>query len=334
MGRQDRWKGPDLFLDLCAQLPKTSFRYIHIYGPTTEVAGASSLTAINEIAGNRGLKFQSNRALPWPMLQELFATRAMVTVLPSRRDTFNLVAVESLLHGCPTVLSIRSGAVDFLDSAFPGIPYVKLDVAKMAASFDDVLGLCLHYEDHRRALRDYIEGRDPLPYGRPIRSIYHEPSTADRAAVHLAERLGEELLKHIHDKVLPAAERSSRYDFKQYFIATQGWSQYEMGSEIFETALDVGATVARLNQELKLEDDQATIAVPPEVGNRIIHELAPIINAADRSRIYRILALLERERGNDVLFATYLLRHFRRTGRSSEPELALIGRDPLPNGFG
>ena len=94
VGRQDRWKGPDLFLDLCAQLPKGSFRYIHLYGPGTEVAGRTSLDAIASTAGYRELKFQSNRAVPHPMLQELFATRAMVTVLPSRRDTFNLAAVE------------------------------------------------------------------------------------------------------------------------------------------------------------------------------------------------------------------------------------------------
>jgi glycosyltransferase involved in cell wall biosynthesis len=326
VGRQDRWKGPDLFIELCAELPKTAFRYVHLYGPTTEVAGASSLTAVTQTANNRGLKFQSNRVLPWPMLQELLATRVMVTVLPSRRDTFNLIAVESLLHGCPTVLSTRAGAVDFLDKALPGLPYIKLNIAEIASSFGAIIDLCTNYEDHRKQLRDYLEGREPLPYGRAIGPIYDELSTADPAAVRLGEELGEEVLRHVHDRVLPTAERSLRRNFNEDFIATRGWSEYEMGSEIFETALDVGATVARLNHELNLEHDVASITASSEVGDRVIHELAPIINAADRSRIYRLLAFLERERGNDLLFATYLLRHFRRTGRSPEPELAIIER--------
>ena len=118
VGRQDRWKGPDLFLDLCAQLPKGSFRYIHLYGPGTEVAGRTSLDAIASTAGYRELKFQSNRAVPHPMLQELFATRAMVTVLPSRRDTFNLAAVKSLLNGCPTAVSNVPGPSIFSIARF------------------------------------------------------------------------------------------------------------------------------------------------------------------------------------------------------------------------
>ena len=54
--------------------------------------------------------------------------------------------------------------------------------------------------------------------------------------------------------------------------------------------------------------------------------LARIIHSADRARIFRLLAFLEQQRGNDLLYATYLLRFFRLTGRCSEPELASVER--------
>lgn len=123
VGRQDKWKGPDLFIDLCAQIPKKDYRFVHLYGSSTEIGGQSSIAHLTNLANNRALKFHSNRTVPYALLQEFFASRSMITILPSRRDTFNLVSVESLLNGCPTVLSTQAGAVEFLDKAFPGIPF-------------------------------------------------------------------------------------------------------------------------------------------------------------------------------------------------------------------
>ena len=65
--------------------------------------------------------------------------------------------------------------------------------------------LCESYDQHREMLRDYLKGRDPLPYGRPLEPIYAAASTADPASVRLAEQMAEDVLAHVHDRLLPAA---------------------------------------------------------------------------------------------------------------------------------
>ena len=54
-------------------------------------------------------------------LGRLFSSRTM-TLLPSRFDSLNLVALESVLSGCPTAIGSGAGACRFLG---PGTPISK-----------------------------------------------------------------------------------------------------------------------------------------------------------------------------------------------------------------
>jgi glycosyltransferase involved in cell wall biosynthesis len=125
IGRQEKWKGPDLFLELCSQLPRDAFAEVRLYGPTVQLHGADSMEELRRLARFRSLDI-TNEVVDTGRIIERMRDDRMVVVLPSRRDTFNLVAIEALLSGCPTVVSTRCGVCDFLDTVYPGIPYVKI----------------------------------------------------------------------------------------------------------------------------------------------------------------------------------------------------------------
>src|SRR5712691_9213608 len=181
IGRQEKWKGPDLFLELCSQLPRGSFGRVRLLGPAVNLHGNDSMTALRRLAHNRSLDIVHEVVSPDQVAAQLRTDR-MVVVLPSRRDTFNLVALEALLSGCPTVVSTGCGACDFLDTAYLGLPYLKLDPNDLMAGYDAILSLLTDYDAARATLAAYLSQARRNDYGVGLPPIYAAESRRDNAA--------------------------------------------------------------------------------------------------------------------------------------------------------
>ncbi len=139
-GGREKWKGPDLFLELCSRLPRKLFDKVLMWGPSVRLGDVDSAAELSRYAKNRNLDIHSEVVLPTEFLLRLDRD-PIVVCLPSRKDTFNLVALEALLSGCPAIVSERCGACAYLDEAYPGLPYVKIDPDNILAAYESVVDL-------------------------------------------------------------------------------------------------------------------------------------------------------------------------------------------------
>jgi glycosyltransferase involved in cell wall biosynthesis len=127
IGRTERRKGNDLFVELTRWLKRDTFdRVSHIGDCDYNFQGIASSFLLENIAKARGIKIESRSAMDREQLNQLYASRSIL-VLPVRYDTLNLVAMEALFSGCPVAISTAAGVCDYLDVQHPGLPYVKID---------------------------------------------------------------------------------------------------------------------------------------------------------------------------------------------------------------
>ena len=90
VGRREKCKGPDLFLDFAWGLDTSSYGRLIMVGPDgPNHLGASSMEFLPRIASLRGLKPEYTGSISSAELNELYDGNS-VLLLPSRRDTFNL----------------------------------------------------------------------------------------------------------------------------------------------------------------------------------------------------------------------------------------------------
>ncbi|MBL0125309.1 MAG: hypothetical protein IPP88_22415 [Betaproteobacteria bacterium] len=144
-----------------------------------------------EHATNRNLHIHSEIIPPAEFLSRLDRD-PVVICLPSRKDTFNLVALEALLSGCPAIVSTKCGACDFLDEVYPGLPYVKIDPNNILGSYDSVVDLLENYSERKIELIRYLTKVTPKNWGSSLAEVYGQSSTSDAQAVDaLASSFGE-----------------------------------------------------------------------------------------------------------------------------------------------
>lgn len=108
-GHLESWKGIDVLLE--------AFALLRSPGPELHVYGGGSLAASSAARAPRGVRFLG----PAPLgPQDLRA--ADLVVVPSRRESFGMVALEALAAGCPLVASAVGGLVDLVGPAGRLVP--------------------------------------------------------------------------------------------------------------------------------------------------------------------------------------------------------------------
>ena len=197
IGRHEKWKGPDIFVDIVSKLDQNSFGKVRIFGPPVSIEGTSSTDRLTEMAALRGIDI-SFEVHSRQKLIEKFQSERMIAVFPSRLDTFNLSALEALLNGCPCIISRECGVLDYLDAAYPGIPYVRMGDRSTSdlATFTRVLD---NYDTMRSDLRDFLRITQRKPVGQTITEIYAAPAETDQKS--------KNLLNHMFDQISRQFER-------------------------------------------------------------------------------------------------------------------------------
>lgn len=200
IGRREKWKGPDLFLDAAWGLDPDSYRRLLLIGPEgPNRLGQGSEALLRAAARRRGLEARLEMTGPMgrDAVQALLGGRSLL-LLPSRHDTFNLTALEAICRGCPTLVSDRAGVAQWLRANVPGLDWavVDIDCARgAAAAAAQVLGDYDAYRDrlaqalHQAALVPDVSGLDRLHQRQGAADV-----RAQQAAIEIVAQLSAALM--------------------------------------------------------------------------------------------------------------------------------------------
>ncbi len=335
IGRSERRKGNDLFIELCRWLNVETFKDAAHIGTIDISNGIVSDYHLQQMAASREIDVAYVSSKMPEELVDLYQKPAVV-ILPTRYDTLNLVALEALFSGCPIVISSETGACDYLDTHHSDIPYLKLDLNDFYAGIESIKSLLCDYDNHRSALHTALLGRqvefEPVDmaqlYGsffamdRPavctsrktMRDKTHGPDmllyredvlSLSRRAIQLAQRIAPSRIKNAFRPLIDAP-RDSLIRFMQK-------SGHFGDARHLSHLLDAQWVPHRL-RDVGLRPEHSRDALKEKLGALYYHASNPLY----RCNFWLDIARVERLRGQDLMAATYELRVLR-----------LLGGDPV-----
>lgn len=182
IGRPEKRKGPELAIDMVSALPLDRKQPLYFIGPECHaVDGASSTDILRSYAATRNVEVVFGGSKDAAELRDLLR-EPWVVLVPSRYDTFNLVALEAVIAGVPTFIGDGAGVCDFLDRELSKVPYFKVDTSNVFASspaLADVLG---RYSHHRSMVESAIAASSLAQSSTGIDAIYVRPHSFHEAA--------------------------------------------------------------------------------------------------------------------------------------------------------
>lgn len=345
IGRTERRKGPDIFIDLAWWLPRSCFGEARIIGPDSySVSGVSSRFYLASMAEKR-LDVKILLAKNNTELAALYAQKSM-TLVPSRYDTFNLVAIESLFSGCPTAIGSGAGVCRFLDESFPRVPYLKIDMNNTYSAIPRIESILKEYDSYREGLVAALMMPKPEADGAELEDIYlSEPAYDKDIRAELDNIYLKTMSFHgIHStpadsnnsivikfkkKVTPRESHNKLAKYRQKMntgfitsfikgkvaarwpgIATLA-EQYHIARTYYN---DRFREMLTLSEKSKHELDEKIIKCQ-DLGSR---------SRINRIRLWRELARLEQLRGNDLIAAVYRFRAIRVLGADKFGDLPYV----------
>ncbi|MBM3524341.1 MAG: glycosyltransferase family 4 protein, partial [Alphaproteobacteria bacterium] len=152
IGRMERRKGNDLFLELVRWLGRGSYdKAFHVGSHDQLRNGSSSREYLEAMARSREVEVGFLPSQNEAGLDAIYRGDALV-VLPVRYDSFNLVALEALMKGCPVAVSDAAGVCDYLDERFPDLPYVKIGSRNIYSAVSAIRAVLQDYGGYRSTL--------------------------------------------------------------------------------------------------------------------------------------------------------------------------------------
>jgi glycosyltransferase involved in cell wall biosynthesis len=175
LGRLEKRKGNDIFVDLVRWLPTESYGTAWFAGEDQYLSDGSLATELlSSYSSHRGQSAVDYRGvLDWGQLRGVYSGKNVV-VLPVRYDALNLMALEALFHGCPLAVSDKAGVCEFLDGEFPGIPYIKIRYKNIYACVDELKDLLDNYDRRRADLHDYLNSLNISLPALDMRGLYRK----------------------------------------------------------------------------------------------------------------------------------------------------------------
>ena len=180
VGRSEKRKGPDIFINLAWWLPAGSVRSFNLFGPPNhDPDGTSSNEHVSHMIRNRRLtNLNIVRCMTPAELSQVYASKS-VTCVPSVYDTLNFVALESLLSGCPTLIGSGAGVCRYLRERFPELLFEEIDVKNWYECLPRVEAILRDYGDYRQRLLESIKKQDLEPRGLRLIDVYQSPASCD-----------------------------------------------------------------------------------------------------------------------------------------------------------
>ena len=167
VGRLDGAKGPDIFIELAARVPRHLYGRCFLAGPDNDWdAGARWSAHVLGLARRRGVDAAWLGVLPDAEVRQRAYQGRSVVVVPSRTDSFNYVALEAVLNGCPVLLSSRTGASGFLASEHPALLPPIMNPEDLDGAAAQLRGILEDYVNIAASLRHTLRTD---PFVRPRR---------------------------------------------------------------------------------------------------------------------------------------------------------------------
>jgi len=324
IGRTERIKGNDLFIELVRWLKSNSFnKAAHVGDQDFSYRGIASGYLLSEIAKQRGIEVEYLPAMNHAKMRRLYSERSIV-VLPVRYDTLNLVALEALFSGCPVAISEAAGVCDYLDQQHPDLPYMKIDFKDFYGAASKLQNLIDNYDQHREALLAHLTAHSPFP-SEPLKMalVYKgfidaraSSTQASSTALIPYEERGrshKERAIRIARQMLPTRTyhtlRHLALAPKRFVIDMVKKSEYFGDAKFFGMVADAKSLPWRLTR----------IAEHSEYNTERLREKLDEIYGNASSPLYRCnfwldIARIERLLGNELMAATYELRILRLLG--------------------
>ncbi|MGL5034898.1 MAG: glycosyltransferase, partial [Microcystaceae cyanobacterium] len=177
IGRTERRKGPDIFIDLVWWLQRSHYNEANIIGPHS-FNDTGTISSESYLRGMLSYRHSQVELLPPRSQNDLMALFAQkgVTFVPSRYDTLNLIAIESLFSGCPTVIGSGAGVCRFLEEVFTEVPFVKTELENIYACLPTIDQILTNYSAYRKQLVESINAANPVVNDPVLATIYEQPS--------------------------------------------------------------------------------------------------------------------------------------------------------------
>ena len=180
-GRTEKRKGPDFFINAAWALPKSKFRKGYIIGPSCQLENQiTSREPLQSLIDRRNIDIQILDGISQTEMRGYFVSQSLC-VLPSRYDTFNLVALESLMAGCPVVVGENCGVVGFVRKELPDFPLYSLPMDDFSQCLK-ILEQAIDSHDKDR-LKLYQTLSNHTPTGIKLNNLvpmYEKTSTAQK----------------------------------------------------------------------------------------------------------------------------------------------------------
>jgi glycosyltransferase involved in cell wall biosynthesis len=373
VGRREKWKGPDLFLDLAWCVDRGSYRRLLVVGPDgPNRLGRGSGDVLAGMARLRGLAPEILGSWSRAAMDQLFCSRALL-LLPSRHDTFNLTALEAIARGCPAIVSRRAGVAQWLEQHLPQLGWLIADPGCSRVAASTATAVLGDYDSRRGRLVETVMRCRLAADEEEPQAIYQATGDLDIAArqftidlaAHFALQVGvrgsSRMRRATRVSVLPAARIGRRVvghlpaPVRQRAGALSGhvmalWQLRRQGGLHWEAKEALKAGLARVAgfsprsviQVLGVRDApklrRRSIHDPERRPKEIAAKIAHLSDAvprhlADRVRLVRELARLERGAGRDLIAATYALRLMRWLGRDAYGDLPFVCTTLAQRGF-
>ncbi|MCF4967328.1 glycosyltransferase [Nostoc sp. CMAA1605] len=361
VGRTERRKGPDIFVDLAWWLPSSKFKTANIIGPDSfDYKGelGSGLLLYQMVNNRIKDEIKLLPSMSHEQLYEQVFSRKSVTFLPSKYDTFNLTALESLFSGCPTVIGTGAGVVRFLQEIYPNLPLIIIDPNDIYSCIPSLIALLDNYDNYRYQLVEYLSQAKPEISGLSVEAIYESQPAYDKSMRRETETwyskliklqderrflattnyIKKDIVRNLKKQISPEIKRGLK-NIKSWRINPQKFLKEKVKAILSKDNYENLKIVDQGLKALSLVDSYQYIFNLGE-GNQ--KELAGKVSSCwnfasehriDRVRIWREIARLEMLQGNDIVAATYQIRCMRSLGYDYFNDLPNVVSILQANGF-
>ncbi|BAQ60308.1 glycosyl transferase [Geminocystis sp. NIES-3708] len=355
IGRKEKGKGVDIFVNLVSFLPKKLYSQGNIIGTNPQTLDRK--TGEFYLKQMLALAFTPINILPSVTryaLQGKFNSNS-VTILPSRFDTLNLVALESLFAGCPTIISKNAGICRFLADNFPEIPFIQLDVNNLYSSLPEIIKLLNNYEGYRINLQEKITSISPQMNQKEFSliDVYNQKNNYEEEARQKIDQWYQELIYYCQKRqywgkqhlinitkkiVTPIVNQGknqledvkSKVSKKKNIVTNQLVKSIFFSSE-YERVFNLQETSAK---EIDIKINQLKNLSHP-LNLPLGEKINKLKNGyyVNRLKIWQEIARLEKIKGNDLLSATYEIRIIRLLNRDKFNQLQNISHTLINHNF-
>ena len=339
--RTEKIKGPDIFANLIWMLPKKTSSNAFIIGPSVPLENkTTSKDVLNKIINYRNLNIEIKDSVSQATMKEFF-TQSYITVLPSRYDTFNLVALESLFAGCPVVVAENTGVAGFIKKEFPTMPIHVLPMDDLSTCIAVLQHAIENYHEDRKAIAKILESFDPSTFSsKSLLEIYEQPSKRIRKTDFPFDEIAKSFLQICNEnpttqnnEIVATIPLSLKQQTIKKIKHLAKHRNYKTESGFQKTFSSIVGFLPRLARKYRLKKprlfwlNQITlhykaISTNSECGKTNI--ATKLINHNDlvsalrfgKSHIYEKMAGLQIVLEKPIIAATYYIRSFRLGGIS------------------